>query len=275
MVLVPDVQGRHWEEARGELETAGLRFELEEEPEATEPEGTIVRLDPGPGESVPTGSQVRLYIAGPPEMVEMPGVVDVPVEMARNWLEEARLQVIEEPIWSTRPISTVLAQEPERGTRVQAGSVVTLTISGGTDAPIEINATLGNAIVLEKAELRQALLSPGDVLIVSLRWRPLTTIDTRYVVFVHLISPAGDLVAQEDVEPLRGNQPTNTWTEEIPLWDRHQVQVPASAPAGTYEVRTGMYPLGRPGDRLSVVDPGEASVETDSILVAEVEVRRR
>ncbi|MGD1995470.1 MAG: Stk1 family PASTA domain-containing Ser/Thr kinase [Anaerolineae bacterium] len=275
MVLVPDVQGRHWEEARGELETAGLRFELEEEPEATEPEGTIVRLDPGPGESVPTGSQVRLYIAGPPEMVEMPGVVDVPVEMARNWLEEARLQVIEEPIWSTRPISTVLAQEPERGTRVQAGSVVTLTISGGTDAPIEINATLGNAIVLEKAELRQALLSPGDVLIVSLRWRPLTTIDTRYVVFVHLISPAGDLVAQEDVEPLRGNQPTNTWTEEIPLWDRHQVQVPASAPAGTYEVRTGMYPQGRPGDRLSVVDPGEASVETDSILVAEVEVRRR
>jgi serine/threonine-protein kinase len=272
MVSVPDVQGQHWEEARPALEAAGLRFMLEEQAGAAAPEGTVVRQEPPPGQPVPKGSEVRLYIAGPPEMVEVPGVVDVPVEMARRWLEQAGLQAVTETIWSTQPISTVIVQEPERGTEVQAGSVVTLTVSGGTAHPIEINANLGNIILLEQVELLQARFRPGDVLSLSLRWHALTTIPTRYVVFVHIIGPTSDLVAQEDVEPLQGTRPTDTWTAGTLLWDPHQVRLPSNLPAGTYQVRTGMYPAGEPGNRLTVVDPGEASEEHNSILIAEVEI---
>jgi len=271
-VVVPDVQGRHWEEARADLEAAGLRFSLEEQRGAVAPEGTVVRQEPPPGQSVPVGSEVRLFIAGPPETVEVPGVVDVPVETARNWLEQAGLQVAERPVWSTSPISTVVAQEPERGAQVEAGSVVTLTVSGGTAIPIEVHANLGNLIVLEQAELLQARFRPGALLSVSLRWRALAAIPTRYVIFVHLIGPTGDLVAQQDIEPLQGTRPTDTWGPETALWDPHQVYIPPDAPPGTYQVRVGMYPQGQPGNRLQVVDPGEASVELNSILIAEVEV---
>jgi len=74
------------------------------------------------------------------------------------------------------------------------------------------------------------------------------------------------------VEPLRGTRPTDTWVPQMPLWDPHQVLLPADAPAGTYQVRTGMYPVGEPGNRLPVLDPGQASVEAHSILIARIEV---
>ncbi|HEC33756.1 MAG TPA: PASTA domain-containing protein [Chloroflexi bacterium] len=272
MVTVPDVQGLNWEEARITIEAEGLRFTLEEQTGAAAPEGTVVRQEPLPGQPLPRGSEVRLYIAGPPEIVEVPGVVDVPVEVARNWLEQSGLQITVGTTWSTSPISTVITQEPERGTQVEAGSVVTLTVSGGTSIPIEINANLNNLILLEQAELLQARFHPGDLFSISLRWRALAPIPTRYAVFVHLIGPTGELVAQEDVEPFHGAQPTNTWTPGVSLWDLHQVNLPLNAPPGTYQVRTGMYPQGQPGSRLPVVDPGETSAEFNSILIAEVEV---
>lgn len=271
-VTVPDVEGRLWQEARGDLEAVGLRFSLVEQPGAAVPEGTVVRQEPPAGSRVPLDTEVRLYIAGPPETVEVPAVVDIPVEVARSWLEQAGLQAHEVVIWSGEPISMVIAQDPEHGAVVEAGSVVTLTVSGGTHVPIEVHANLANEIVLEQAEILQARFRPGEVLGVSLRWHALTTIRNRYVVFVHVIGPGGNLVAQEDIEPLQGTRPTDTWAAGTLLWDPHQVTLPAGLPSGRYQVRTGMYPVGEPANRLVVVDPGEASVESNSILIAEVEV---
>lgn len=273
LVSVPDVQGRRWEEARELLGAAGLRFVLEEQKGAAAPEGTVVRQEPPPGERVPAGTEVRLFIAGKPEEKEIPSLVNVRSDLARSALEQAGFQVVEQVVWSTEPISNVLAQEPPPGTRLPAGSAVTLTVSGGTAVPIPLQVNLGNLIILEQAEVLQPRVRPGEAFAVSLRWRPLTAISTRYVVFVHLIGPDGRLVAQEDVEPLRGARPTDTWVPQMPLWDPHQVVLPPDAPVGTYQVRTGMYPVGEPGNRLVVVDPGLASVEFNSILVARIEVR--
>ncbi len=272
LVSVPNVQGLKWEEARTILEAGGLRFVLEEQKGAAAPEGTVVRQDPLPGERVPAGSEVRLFISGKPVEVEVPALVNTRSDLARTALEQAGLQVTEQVIWSTQPISTVLAQEPPPGTKIPAGGMITLTVSGGTAVPIPIGANLGNIVVLEQAEVLQARVRPGEVFAISLRWRPLTNISTRYVVFVHLIAPDGNLVAQEDIEPLRGTRPTDTWTPQMPLWDPHQVQLPGNAPLGTYQVRVGMYPVGQPGNRLPVLDPGQANAEANSILIVRIEV---
>lgn len=271
-VPVPNVQGLKWEEARSILEAAGLRFTLEEQKGAAAPEGTVLRQEPPAGQRAPAGSEVRLFIAGRPGTVKVPVLANVRSDLARAALEQAGLQVTEQVVWSTQPISTVLAQEPPAETEVPVGGMITLTVSGGTAVPIPIGANLGNLMILEQAEALQARVRPGEIFAVSLRWRPLTTISTRYVVFVHLIGPDGRLIAQEDVEPLRGTRPTNTWVPQMPLWDPHQVSLPADAPVGTYQVRTGMYPVGQPGNRLPVLDPGQASVEANSILIVHIEV---
>ncbi len=272
LIPVPNVQGLQWEEARSILEAAGLRFTLEEQKGAAAPEGTVIRQEPPAGQRVPAGSEVRLFIAGQRGTVKVPVLVNVRSDQARAALEQAGLQVTEQVVWSTQPISTVLAQEPPAETEIPVGGVITLTVSGGTAVPIPIGANLGNLVVLEQAEVLQARVRPGEVFAISLRWRPLTTISTRYVVFVHLIGPDGRLIAQEDVEPLRGTRPTNTWVPQMPLWDPHQVALPPDAPPGTYQVRTGMYPVGQPGNRLPVLDPGQASVEAHSILIVRIEV---
>jgi hypothetical protein len=54
----------------------------------------------------------------------------------------------------------------------------------------------------------------------------------------------------------------------------HQVTIPQGADRGTYQLRTGMYPQGRPESRLPVVDPGETTAAANSILIAEIEVVR-
>ena len=229
-----------------------------------------MRQDPAPGQRVPVGSEVRLYIAGPPEAAVVPDVVDQELEEARSLLDEAGLQAAEEgPVWSPLPANTVIAQEPEAGTELQAGDIVTITISGGTEQHIEIQANLGGFILLERAELLRASFRPGDTLSISLRWQALATIPDHYVVFVHLISPGGNLVAQQDTEP---SPPTNTWTIDTALWNSYEFTIPAGTRPGTYQVRAGMYPLGQPGNRLQVFDPGETTAESNSVLLAEIEI---
>ncbi|MBC7226823.1 MAG: Stk1 family PASTA domain-containing Ser/Thr kinase, partial [Thermoflexales bacterium] len=125
LVPVPNVQGLKWEEARPILEAAGLRFTLEEQKGAAAPEGTVVRQEPPAGQRVPAGSEVRLFIAGKPGTVKVPVLVNVRSDQARMALEQAGLQVAEQAVWSTQPISTVLAQEPPAETEIPVGGVVT------------------------------------------------------------------------------------------------------------------------------------------------------
>jgi serine/threonine-protein kinase len=200
----------------------------------------------------------------------MPGVVDYPVEIVQSGLESDGLRVAIDKMWSTQPEGMVLEQEPEQGTTVYAGDTVTLTVSGGVDIPIPLEVNLANLIMLESAELRQETFRPGEAIAVTLRWRALRSIDAPYVVFIHLIAPNGNMVAQQDMEPLN---PTTSWTPGAASVDPRQITIPAGQPAGSYQLRVGMYPQGQASYRLPVVDAGSTTVEADSILITEIEIK--
>jgi hypothetical protein len=84
-----------------------------------------------------------------------------------------------------------------------------------------------------------------------------------------MIGPDGSLVAQEDRQP---HLLTTQWTQGIEIVDPHQLTIPAGVPPGRYQLRTGMYPEGQPGNRLAVVDPGTTTQEANSILITEIDV---
>jgi hypothetical protein len=191
------------------------------------------------------------------------------VAVVEGGLESDGLSVVIDPLWSSEAEGTILEQEPEVDTIVHAGDTITLTVSGGLDVPIVLEVNLADTVVLEKAELRQATFRPGETIEVTLYWMPLHTTSTRYVVFTHFVNADGNLVAQQDVEP---RVPTTEWGPGV-LADSHQVVIPAGLTAGSYQLRTGMYRQGQPSVRLPVVDPGRTTVESDSILIAEVEVK--
>jgi serine/threonine protein kinase len=271
LVSIPGVVGRPVEEARRMVERGGLRFVvLEERDESSAERGVVLEQSPAPGELAPLGSEVSVVVNRPARKLTMPLVVDYALEVVQKGLESSGLQVEIEEVWSTRPKGMVLAQTPEEETAIYAGDTVTLTVSGGVDIPILLEVNLADLALLERAELRQETFQPGGVIAVTLRWRALRSIGTHYVVFVHLIGPDGRLVAQQDVEPIR---PTMAWVPGVEVVDPHQVAVPAAGPAGQYQLRAGMYPQGQPGHRLPVVDAGLTTAESDSILIAEVEIR--
>jgi hypothetical protein len=196
--------------------------------------------------------------------------VGYPVELVQNGLESDGLRLEIEAVWSVESEGIVLAQEPVSGTTVYAGDTVTLTVSGGVDVPIPLEVNLADLVLLDRAELRQEIFQPGGVIAITLRWRALRSISTQYVVFVHLIGPDGGLVAQQDLEPI---PPTTAWVPGVEVVDPCQVVIPAAQSGGRYQLRTGMYPQGQSGDRLPVVDSGSTTVESDSILVAEIEIQ--
>ena len=270
LVPVPGVVGNPVDEARGKLEQAGFSVLLEEREEPGVEEGIVLEQSPAPDALVPVGAEVSVVVSVPGRELTMPGVAGYPVQMVQDGLESDGLQVSIEEVWSTKPGGMVVAQEPERGTTIRVGDTVTLTVSGGVDIPIPLEVNLADLVVLKSAELRQEMFRSGDVIVVTLRWQALRSIDPHYVVFVHLIGPDGHLVAQQDVEPIT---PTTAWTPGVEIADPHQVTIPADQHAGRYQLRTGMYPQGQSGSRLPVVDPGFTTVESGSILIVEIEIQ--
>jgi serine/threonine-protein kinase len=270
-VSVPELVGLPAEEARRMVQRAGLRFVvLEERDEPQTERGIVLEQNPASGERAPLGSEVSVVVNRPARELTMPDVVGYRVELVQEGLESDGLRLETEAVWSVQPEGIVVAQEPVSGTTIYAGDTVTLTVSGGVDVPIPLEVNLADQVMLQSAELRQKTFYPGGVVAVTLRWRALRAISTQYVVFVHLIGPDGRLVEQQDVEPI---PPTIEWVTGVEVVDPHQVAIPGAQSAGQYQLRAGMYPQGQPGDRLPVVDPGVTTVESDSILIAEIDIQ--
>ena len=74
--------------------------------------------------------------------------------------------------------------------------------------------------------------TPGETLPVELFWEPLQPPQEEYVVFVHILDSAGNLVGSHDGQPVEGRFPTNTWLVGDVIQDVHQVPLDPDLSAG-------------------------------------------
>ncbi len=127
MVSVPPIIGLPREQARVQLEQAGLeaRFQTEE---SDEPRGQVLSSTPAPGESVPEQTVVTLSVSDGPSKV--PGVLGRTQERAESILRDAGFEVfVTEDGSSTEPKGTVVGQNPSPGSEADSGSTVTIVVS--------------------------------------------------------------------------------------------------------------------------------------------------
>lgn len=110
----------------------------------------------------------------------------------------------------------------------------------------------GETIILESYAAGPAQARPGDVVGVRLVWRAETTPARPYKVFIHVLNETGAVVAQRDSEPVGGSRPTTSWAAGETIVDHHGVLLPLALPAGSYELRMGLYDAFDPSVRLSV-----------------------
>jgi len=84
-------------------------------------------------------------------------------------------------------------------------------------------------------------LQSNDVLLVDVVWQPLQPLSQDLKVFVHLVDPAGNVIAQYDGYSQAGDYPTGQWTPGELITDSYPVIIPADAPPDPYQIYLGFY----------------------------------
>ena len=131
--IVPTLQGLKIEIAEGLISDNNLVVgEIIEEFSSEFPKGFIMRSSPAAGERIKRDSQVALYLSKGVEQVGVSSYQGKSGEQALNELTEAGFEVETKYVFSEDlPIGAVVSQIPSGGD-IDKGSVVTLTVSKGS-----------------------------------------------------------------------------------------------------------------------------------------------
>jgi hypothetical protein len=116
-------------------------------------------------------------------------------------------------------------------------------------------------------DLKSRAVKPGETLAIDVYWRALAPMNESYRVFVHLIGQDNRFGGGTDVIPARGAFPTVYWKPGDALRDTVWIPVDANAMPGKYSIEIGLYPVGKPSERLST-ESGDDHVLIDGIKIA-------
>nr|BFD85312.1 Stk1 family PASTA domain-containing Ser/Thr kinase [Streptomyces sp. Xyl84] len=128
-VDVPDVTGEDLDQAKSDLEDAGLKVTIASEQVNSEfDKGEVARQTPGPDGKVAEGDTVTLTLSRGPEMVDVPDVTGDSVDDAKKALQDAGFQVEEDRGLLGLFGDTVKKQSVQGGEQAPKGSTIKITI---------------------------------------------------------------------------------------------------------------------------------------------------
>jgi hypothetical protein len=142
------------------------------------------------------------------------------------------------------------------------------TVPEGIQRRLDTN--LGDRVSLLGYDLAGDVVPAGGSVHLTLYWQALTTMETSYTVFTHLLGSDGHVWGQKDSVPLQGSYPTTAWLSGEVVVDPYVIEVPADAPPGEYVLEVGMY-VAATGDRLPVLNASGQHVD-DRVLLLSVRV---
>ncbi|WP_327314468.1 Stk1 family PASTA domain-containing Ser/Thr kinase [Streptomyces sp. NBC_01235] len=126
---VPDVTGEDLEDAKAELEEAGLKVKVSADEVNSEfDKGQVAAQTPAADSEAADGDTVTLTLSKGPEMVEVPDVVGASVDDAKSLLEQSGFEVKEDRGLLGLFGDTVKKQSVDAGDMAPKGSTITITI---------------------------------------------------------------------------------------------------------------------------------------------------
>ena len=158
-IAVPELVGMTIDEAEAEI---GDDFELEvtDTVDSEKPVDTILSQEPAEGKAE-KGSTVSVTVVGT-QVADVPDVVGAAGDAAEQTLRGAGFDVdVEEQESSFEDEGLVVGQDPEGGTRAEAGSDVTITVGTGPST-VQVPDVTGNTPAQAEAILQEAGLKLGQ-----------------------------------------------------------------------------------------------------------------
>ena len=114
--------------------------------------------------------------------------------------------------------------------------------------------------------------APGQPIHVALLWSAPAPVSRSYLVFVHLLSADGVLVAQDDGVPVYGFYATDGWAPGDFVRDEHVVVLPDAIARGDYAIAVGLY-FAESGERLPAFDLSGSAQPEDRVILQSLAVR--
>lgn len=167
-VQVPDVVGRHLDEARDMLREAGLDYALARRVHHPEvPEFHVIAQDPDPQRTVKAGRVVELAMSLGPEIAQVPDVTGLPEREARLILTQQGFTLghVEEEFRLDVDPNQVVAQFPEPGEPWERGKPVDLWVARAYQQTPRVTLPDFRGLTLDemRAELARLGLLEGQV----------------------------------------------------------------------------------------------------------------
>jgi hypothetical protein len=122
-------------------------------------------------------------------------------------------------------------------------------------------------------DLRETEAAPGDRVPVVLYWQATEPVTEDLSIFLHLLSPAGELIWQDDGAADHGDRPTWSWAPEETIVDPHTVVLPLDLPEGEFVLTTGLYDW-QTGERVPTYRSDGTRLTEDRVSVATLAVHQ-
>ncbi len=162
-VAVPSVAGQSEAAASATLRRAGLIPVPALTANASVPSGVVIGETPPAGSLVGRGTRVTIAVSTGPGSSALPNVVGLTAAQATAKLKQAGFKPTSETQSSTTVSSgQVISTDPTAGTELQAGSPVTVIVSGGP-AQTTVPNVVGESRAAAEAALTNAKLAVGTV----------------------------------------------------------------------------------------------------------------
>jgi eukaryotic-like serine/threonine-protein kinase len=159
---IPSTAGLPLAEAEEELEGAGFRVVLNRAFSAEVEEGVVISSEPRGGETLTRGTEVVLNVSKGPKLATVPVLAGTQRSVAVQQIRGRGFVPSVEEEESSAPAGQVIRQAPSAGSRLPAGSTVTVVVSAG-----EETATAPNVIGKLRAEAVEAVRAAGLKPVVS------------------------------------------------------------------------------------------------------------
>ncbi len=237
-VTVPDITKMHIDEAKTQLVSLGLRYEvLDQRSNENYPPDYILDQSPEAHFQVKPNRKVYLTVnASATPTVVVPKLVDMSLRNAEIQLRNFGLEVGNISYTSSRHRNSVLNQSIPAGTTVRRGSAVNLVVSDGLGMnKVKVPDIVGMRLAEAQRELRSAGLSMG-----AIRFERTDQIEPNHILSIHP-SDADSLFEGERLDLTVSELVTTREEEEsgVIIIDSTNVEPPSDTPPDTLDNDSG------------------------------------